>query len=617
MLDFTRDRSGVIESARVLLEVDAALPPGDRITALRLHNAAAGQNGPAVLEAPVPSGVPLQSRFTSLVRLSGARAAALAGLAARPDLYYVNVATNGNPGGLLRGQLLPDSREYRTGAIGPEGAAAVLVTVRVVRDAAGAVRSGTISFDVAARLARGSRIERVHLHGGNRSAAIDSGIASESAARAVDVDGSNAEALAMLRALLEDPASCYVDVHAGAAALRAPLERDAQSFIAFLEEGAVQVTIRVRRDGAGNIAAGTCTLAAPGGAAAAILDAHGTQRLSSGDPSGFEAVLARPGDFFARVGSRSMPLARDAVSFRTALTAGDKTRPAWVTLRSERDPEGTVKAATISLDVEGTSPSAARLSGTGSPPIELRTAASEIGPGQAAHVADLERNPEIAQLEVDGSKGPLVAPPARLACVIEGGGWSTAIVLAAPAGRSARGIVKLLGFEGASATRAFEAPAGGTAVVFAPPQPRRASGFATVDADAPVSASSIVAADGRASTAAASGTVAGTVALPVAVDRAGGRDVEIGVAALTDAGTHLVLSLSGTDSRARQVQIALGPGESFAASIAELFTLGDTPFAGTLTIERQWASFPAGKMVVTALQIDAASVAPAVLKAER
>jgi hypothetical protein len=498
----------------------------------------------------------------------------------------------------------------------------VLVTVRAVRDAAGAVRSGTISFDVAARLARGSRIEGVHLHRGNRSAAIDSGIASESAARAVDVDGSNAEALAILRAVLEDPASCYVDVHAGAAALRAPLERDAQTFIAFLEEGAVQATIRLLRDGAGNIATGTCALAAPVGAAAAILDAQGTPRLSSTDPSGFEAVLARPGDFFARVGSRSIPLARDAVSFRTALTAGDKTRPAWVTLRSERDPEGTIKAATVSVDIEGASPNSARLTLTGSTPVELRTgsggAVLEIGPGQAARVADLERNPEIAQLEVDDSKGPLVAPPARLACVIEGGGWSTAIVLAAPLGRSARGIVKLSGFEGASATRAFEAPAGGTAVVFAPPQPRRASGFATVYADAPVSLSSIVAAEDRASRGAAVATIAGTVALPVAVDRAGGRDVEIGVSALTDAGTHLVLSLSGTgDSRARQVQIALGPGESFAASIVDLFTLGDTAFAGTLTIERQWASFPAGKMVVTALQIDAASVAPAVLKSLR
>src|SRR5262249_36627257 len=157
-------------------------------------------------------------------------------------------------------------------------------------------------------------------------------------------------------------------------------------------------------DGTGNIAEGSCTVQAPAGAAAVVVDSQGTQRLSGTDASAFEATLAHPGAFFVRVGGGTVPPARDAISLQATLPGGDRLGAAWFALRSERDPEGAVKAATVSVDVDGTNPNLVRLTGPDSPSIELRTgrggAKLEIGPDGAARVADLERSPELAQLEV-------------------------------------------------------------------------------------------------------------------------------------------------------------------------------------------------------------------------
>jgi len=107
----TRDSAGAVTggTATMYFQVNG-LPGGTTFRGAHIHSAVAGVNGPIVVDTgitavdtvAVPSG---SGEFTfSGVTVS---AAVMNGILANPSAYYFNVHTPLNPGGVMRGQLVP------------------------------------------------------------------------------------------------------------------------------------------------------------------------------------------------------------------------------------------------------------------------------------------------------------------------------------------------------------------------------------------------------------------------------------------------------------------------------------------------------------------------------
>ena len=107
-LAVTRDDSGEVTSATANIQIAVAgFPPGTVVTDAHIHNASAGANGAAVVNAGLASGeLALVNGAGSLTKngivVSSARAAAILN---NPAAHYFNVHTALNPDGAIRGQL--------------------------------------------------------------------------------------------------------------------------------------------------------------------------------------------------------------------------------------------------------------------------------------------------------------------------------------------------------------------------------------------------------------------------------------------------------------------------------------------------------------------------------
>ena len=156
--------TGLITSGTVVFDVDYRFPSAVTITGLHLRNAAAGVNGPVVIDSGVNATTTAIANVTRgnifrIAEISGANTAGLAaltGLMSDPTQFYINMQTTVNPGGVIWGQLSKNvfvffnlmTQAEEVPPSGTVGTANSMTYVRLDRDSTGNVVSGAISFNV-------------------------------------------------------------------------------------------------------------------------------------------------------------------------------------------------------------------------------------------------------------------------------------------------------------------------------------------------------------------------------------------------------------------------------------------------------------------------------------
>jgi hypothetical protein len=299
----TRDARGIINAATVIFDVDYTMPQSATFVGLHIHNGAAGVSGPVVISSGLTGTNTLtgtSGHVTRTVNYTSSDTAGLnyvSGLLGNPDLYYVNMHTQVNPGGVFRGQLLRMTANFRPAmdpaneapaVAGLDASGAALIRVSVNRDTTGTITSGVVAFDITYRFPGSVTIVGLHIHsapaGVSGPVVISSGITSANSIanasgrgnlfRVAEIPGTDTAGIAALTGLMADPTGYYVNIHTTVnpgGAMRGQLDHNSISFLSFMDPAqevpavassgsAVGLTtIKVTRDGAGNIASGTVT----------------------------------------------------------------------------------------------------------------------------------------------------------------------------------------------------------------------------------------------------------------------------------------------------------------------------------------------------------------------
>lgn len=299
----TRNLAGNIDAATVIFDIDYTLGAAATFTGLHIHNGLAGANGGVVINTGLSgtntisaSGTGHITRVVNYTSTDTDGLRYVTGLLDAPENYYVNIHTSVNPGGLMRAPLLRTSLTLRppmqtsqevppTSAVDAEGAANLQILVN--RNNAGAITSGTVTFDVDYRIPAGSTISGLHIHsaaaGVNGGVVIDSGLNGSTRSittptgrgnifRIADIDSTNTAGLAVLTSLMADPTKFYVNLHTttnGGGLIRGQLSTDTYAFFGQMSaaeevpnSGSTGVAntmsiIKVTRDTTGNITNGT------------------------------------------------------------------------------------------------------------------------------------------------------------------------------------------------------------------------------------------------------------------------------------------------------------------------------------------------------------------------
>lgn len=306
-INVNRDSTGLITSGTVDFDVDyRGFPAPTTFTGLHIHNNPVGVNGSVVITSGLAAGVNSVTSATGSgnifrrVVIDGRDANPLnflRGVVNQPTLYYVNLHTTVFPGGAIRAQLAPVSMVFRTlmgtdqevppiTTINALGVATT--TVRVNRDAAGAIVSGTVDFDVAYQFPTAVTLVGLHIHraaaGVNGPVVISSGIGSGNNSvltpgaggniyRRADIPSTDAGGLAALNGILTDPGQFYVNMHTTVftgGVIRGQLSSDTYAFLRTMlpnfevppvpliaTEARALLTARVTRDATGAIVSGT------------------------------------------------------------------------------------------------------------------------------------------------------------------------------------------------------------------------------------------------------------------------------------------------------------------------------------------------------------------------
>ena len=299
----TRDDRGIINAATVIFDVDYTMPQSATFVGLHIHNGAAGVSGPVVISSGLSGTNTLTgtsghvTKTTNLTSSDTSGLNAVSGLLGSPNLYYVNMHTQVNPGGVFRGQLLRMTASFRPAmdpaneappVTGLDASGSALIRVSVNRDTSGAITSGVVSFDVTYRFPGSATIVGLHIHsapagvsgpvvissGINASSSIKSDSGRGNIFRVAEIPGTDTAGLAALTALMADPTGFYVNIHTTVnpgGAMRGQLDNNSVSFMSFMDPAqevpavastgsAVGLTtIQVTRDGTGNIASANVT----------------------------------------------------------------------------------------------------------------------------------------------------------------------------------------------------------------------------------------------------------------------------------------------------------------------------------------------------------------------
>lgn len=189
---------GQFSSAEVTFDVNyTGFAEGTNFTGLHIHTGAAGVNGPVTIDSALRGPVAAAAsgagnlRYEAEVNMSNAASvAALYGLFAQPARYYMNLHTQANPAGAIRGQMRnTDKATFQVTLLpgnevppvtGLEAQAHAAFTIHTLRNNEGHVLAGVTIFDVNFRFPGEVQFTGLHVHDGiagvNGPVTLDSGL---------------------------------------------------------------------------------------------------------------------------------------------------------------------------------------------------------------------------------------------------------------------------------------------------------------------------------------------------------------------------------------------------------------------------------------------------------
>jgi len=178
-------QTGAIVSGTVIFDVDYRFPSPVTITGLHIHSAAAGVNGPVVIDTGTSSPFTVADvtrgnifRVVEIPSTNATGIAALNGLFADPTQYYINMHTTANPGGIIRGQLSKTlyvffNQMTQAEEVPPTGLPGVsnsMTYVAVDRDSTGNIVGGNVSFNLNYSMGSQQTFTGLHIHNGKAGA---------------------------------------------------------------------------------------------------------------------------------------------------------------------------------------------------------------------------------------------------------------------------------------------------------------------------------------------------------------------------------------------------------------------------------------------------------------
>ena len=211
------NQAGIPTSGSIDFDISTKFSSAVTVTGLHIHNAAAGVNGAIVIPTDVNStdkSIAIDStgrlRIQKQVQIPSTTPpialSTVVDMLQNPQNYYVNIHTTVNPGGAMRGQLLPADATVLMGLMSPKnevppvpvnGSGVASVLLLRGRDASGAVAAATALFNVdytGFDAAAGTSFTGLHIHsqtaGNNGSVVINTGIGSGAASVPIDPSGS-------------------------------------------------------------------------------------------------------------------------------------------------------------------------------------------------------------------------------------------------------------------------------------------------------------------------------------------------------------------------------------------------------------------------------------------
>lgn len=189
---------GSFSSAEAVFDVNyTGFPEGTNFTGFHIHTAAAGVNGPVTINSGLAGPVAAAAngsgnlRYEAEVNMnSAASVSALYGLFGQPGGYYMNLHTQANPAGAIRGQMRnTDKAAFQVTmlpgnevppVVGLDAAAHAVFTLHTLRNNEGHVLAGVTIFDVNFRFPGETQFTGLHIHdniaGANGPVTLDSGL---------------------------------------------------------------------------------------------------------------------------------------------------------------------------------------------------------------------------------------------------------------------------------------------------------------------------------------------------------------------------------------------------------------------------------------------------------
>jgi uncharacterized protein (TIGR03437 family) len=239
----SRDDSNRITSAEATFEVNyAGFPAGTNFTGFHIHPGWPTENGLVTINSGLVGAVAAPDSGAGTLRyqveVSVSQQAALDtlnGLGTNPGGYYMNLHTQANPLGVMRGQMRRTDRMIFPVTLLPanevpavsglDAAGPGLFTVNTLRDNFGAVVGGVTGFDLNYRLPGEVQFTGMHIHDGaagqNGLVTIDSGLNKDNQPNSPTGFGnlyrqatiSESRALASMNSLVANPEKHYYNLH--------------------------------------------------------------------------------------------------------------------------------------------------------------------------------------------------------------------------------------------------------------------------------------------------------------------------------------------------------------------------------------------------------------------
>ena len=241
------DSTGRFVLGAGLFTANYVLGAQQRLTGWHLHRGAGGANGPVVLDSGLtnaqqmdtpPSGTGTIQRWITYQPEAAAAVAGLGDLFGNPAGFYMNLHTMTNPGGMVRGQMIPGERVGMSVLMSPanevppitglDASGVATVWGDVVRDGAGAVTHAVLNYSVNHRFPSETTFTGLHIHvgdaGANGPVRLDSGITGANNVPSADGFGNISRSfvvtteagLVAINGLLANPEGYYLNLHSTA-----------------------------------------------------------------------------------------------------------------------------------------------------------------------------------------------------------------------------------------------------------------------------------------------------------------------------------------------------------------------------------------------------------------